>query len=79
MGFGTYREACLSIGLIDNDQEWHQCLEEASGFYSASRLRELFATILTHCFPTDPLELFNHFQIHLMEDIVHQRLKIIFR
>ena len=27
--YETFRDAASALGLLENDQQWHQCLEEA--------------------------------------------------
>ncbi|CAG8749522.1 13139_t:CDS:2, partial [Cetraspora pellucida] len=45
--YSTFKSACIALGLLENDGEWNQCLEEASVMHSGSQLRALFAVILT--------------------------------
>lgn len=50
----TYREACEMLGLLEKDQHWDLTLTEALLFSVPSRIRSLFAIILTTCTPSDP-------------------------
>jgi hypothetical protein len=50
----TFKAACLARGLLENDGEWHQCLQEAGEMQTGSQLRSLFARILLHCQPATP-------------------------
>ena len=43
----TFREACRLRGLLEDDTHWHKCLDEAAAGCAPSRLRSLFAIILT--------------------------------
>jgi hypothetical protein len=43
------------MGLLQDDEEWIQCLVESSLFMMAIALRMLFAIILYKNQPTDPL------------------------
>ena len=27
--YSTFKEACITLGLLQNDKEWDQCLKEA--------------------------------------------------
>ncbi|CAG8532528.1 1533_t:CDS:2 [Acaulospora morrowiae] len=53
----TFKDACLALGLLEDDKEWIQCLEKAAGMCSDFQLRLLFAVILIHCTPTQPQDL----------------------
>ena len=67
--YETFGQACLARGLIRNDNEWKQCLEEASHFKFPKALRSLFANILIHCNPKYPENLWNTFKDDLSYDI----------
>ena len=63
----SYREACRLRGLLIDDQEWKKALDE--GFRSSFvPLTELFATILIHCSPSDPANIFEEKTPILIED-----------
>jgi PIF1-like helicase len=65
----TFKQACVALGLLQNDQEWVQCLTEAAEMQLGSSLRSLFATILLHCNPTSPGNLWNQFRHHICDDL----------
>lgn len=50
----TNREACEKLGLLEEDQHWDSTLSEATLFSVPSKIRSLFAIILTTCTPSDP-------------------------
>lgn len=52
--FTTYRETCLNLGLLENDNHWNLALSEATLTNSPHNIRTLFAIILTICNPSDP-------------------------
>lgn len=52
--FNTYRETCLHLGLLENDNHWHLALTEATISNSPHNIRTLFAIILTMCNPSNP-------------------------
>ncbi|GFR01921.1 ATP-dependent DNA helicase, partial [Trichonephila clavata] len=68
--YPTYQAACLALGLLEGDNHWSDTLTDARISSSASKLRELFAIILVFCNVSNPSELWNKFQDHLMEDYV---------
>ena len=54
----TFKEACTKLGLLQDDNEWHQVLTEADFIQSAQAVRELYITIILYCEPADPKRLF---------------------
>lgn len=68
---GTFEETARARGLLENDEEWSRCLEEASRYQSAKSLRDLFAIILVFCNPQNPtpVELFDRHLESLSEDL----------
>jgi len=65
----TFKQACIALGLLQDDQEWIQCLTEASQMQVGSSLRSLFALILLHCNPTSPEILWQQFRHHICDDL----------
>ncbi|GFQ90385.1 ATP-dependent DNA helicase [Trichonephila clavata] len=68
--YPTYQAACLALGLLEGDNHWSDTLTDARISSSTSKLRELFAIILVFCNVSNPSELWDKFQDHLMEDYV---------
>ena len=66
------QEAALARGLLENDNEWHLTLEEASPVCLPHQLRELFASILAFCNPSDPSRLWLKHKDALCDDILHR-------
>ena len=46
--YPSYLETCNALGILDNDEEWDSCLEEAEFECGPARFRMIFATII--CF-----------------------------
>jgi hypothetical protein len=67
--YETFREACLARGLLENDNEWIKCLQEAGDMQTGSALRSLFATILLHCNPSAPAALWDQFKVKICDDL----------
>ena len=67
--YPTFKEACIARGLLEDDSEWHQCLEEAKDMQTGGQLRRLFVTILCDCFPTNPRALWDDFKSYLCDDL----------
>ncbi|GBM83438.1 hypothetical protein AVEN_253783-1 [Araneus ventricosus] len=69
----TYREACLKLGLLEDDQHWDSTLKEASLTRFPPQFRDLFALIITTCAPTNPSSLWQTYKNRLSEDILQQK------
>ena len=69
--YPDFKSACLALGLLEDDREWIQCLEEAGDMQTGSQLRHLFATILLHCNPTSPGDLWIKFREKICDDLPH--------
>ena len=72
--YPTFHAACVARGLLEDDGEWRQCLEEASQMQTGTRLRHLFATLLLFCVPAQPDQLWTEFRHHICDDL-HYRLR----
>ena len=68
----SFREACFKLGLLEDDNQYHLAMEEASVGNSPASLRTLFAVILTWCEPSNPLEIYKHHKEAMAEDFLHQ-------
>lgn len=70
--YGTFQEACIARGLLENDGEWEQCLREASDMQTGTQLRSLFATLLLFCDVSSPDRLWYTFRQHICDDLHHR-------
>jgi len=50
--YPTFQQACLALGLLEDDGEWNCCLSDAAGIQTGHQLHYLFAMILEHCILT---------------------------
>ncbi|KAK1933963.1 ATP-dependent DNA helicase RRM3 [Phytophthora citrophthora] len=66
--YGTFHEAALAAGYLDNDQGWEECLAEAAHERMPYQLRQLFAIILVYSLPSSPFGLWERFKDQLSED-----------
>ena len=55
----TYREACIALGLLADDNEWRLYLQDAGA--SGHQLCNLLVTILCDCSPSNPAALWLQF------------------
>jgi hypothetical protein len=62
----TFWDAAISLGLFDDDTEYHACL--SSMLLCAEQLRSVLLIILLHCHPKDPQALILKFFDELTED-----------
>ena len=68
----TYRQACLAMGVLEDDGEWRLCLQEASIMQTGYTLRSLFSTILLHNNPSRPELLWTEFRQFICDDLDYQ-------
>ena len=64
----TFHEACKLMHLLEDDTEWDNVLSEASTFQMPRELRELYATICSHCEPDNPFQLWMNYKAYMAED-----------
>ncbi|KAH9547373.1 hypothetical protein CY35_11G030800 [Sphagnum magellanicum] len=64
----SFKEACQQRGLLQDDAEWAQCMEEAASMANASCLRALFAALLVFNDVANPLALWERFKEDMAED-----------
>jgi len=67
--YNSYRESAIAWGLLNNDNEWHQCLAEAATWKFPASLRWLFATICSLHQPPNANELWISFKDQMTEDL----------
>jgi len=53
----TFKDACIVMGLLEDDNEWHQALEEVNIWALGRQLRDMFVSMLMFC------EVMNHKQL----------------
>ena len=64
----TYQEVCRELGLLRDDREWQQVLEEAAVSKLCPQIRELYVVILMFCQPSNPRSLFDEFWSTWVDD-----------
>ena len=72
----TFKSACVSLGLCENDKHWVDSLNDAVSIAMPYSIRYLFCNILVHCKPADPLALFDQFRHAMSEDFLRDRKKL---
>ncbi|CAH9063416.1 unnamed protein product [Cuscuta europaea] len=69
--YPTYKDACHALGIIDDDQEFVEALEEVNKWGTASYLRTLFATFLLIKNLHSPLHVWTNCWKLLADDFLH--------
>ena len=69
----NYRSACQALNLLENDQHWDNCINDACETSTPSQIRALFGIILTTCSPSAPTELWEKYKSKMSEDILHRK------
>ncbi|XP_017228530.1 uncharacterized protein LOC108203839 [Daucus carota subsp. sativus] len=71
--YNTFKEACLNLGLLDDDKEWHEVMEECAKSGLPPQIRQLFVHIIVNCQVTDLLNLWQRQWKSMADDILLQR------
>ncbi|KAH1035128.1 hypothetical protein GYH30_055207 [Glycine max] len=73
--YPTYREACFTIGFLQDDREFVEAIKEAKDWGTTNYLRKLFVLILLSGVITKPEELWSQTWNWLAEDIAYHYKK----
>ncbi|XP_019153834.1 PREDICTED: uncharacterized protein LOC109150379 [Ipomoea nil] len=73
----TFRDACYAHGLLDDDKEYIDAINEASYWSTAHSLRKLFVVLLTSSSIIRPENVWNQVWQHLCEDAQHYQRRIL--
>jgi len=65
----TLKDVCIAMGLLANDNEWDQALEEGSVWASGRQLRNMFASMLMFYEVMNPRQLWDAHWEFLSDDI----------
>lgn len=67
----TNKQAAVAFGLLEDDKSHEICMQEGSAYQMPNSLRQLFCTILVHCNPANPKELYIKFESELTQDYIN--------
>lgn len=67
----TNKAACEELQLLENDAHWDLTLADASLISNAGQIRTLFAILLTTCYPSNPIQLWEKYKDFMSEDLLH--------
>ncbi|XP_019178902.1 PREDICTED: uncharacterized protein LOC109174064 [Ipomoea nil] len=70
--YDSFRDACYARGLVDDDKEYIDAIEEASHWASGDKLRRLFVTLLMTSCIGKPEAIWYAVWQHLSEDAQYQ-------
>ncbi|KAJ1284410.1 hypothetical protein BS78_03G202000 [Paspalum vaginatum] len=70
--YQTFKEACATRGLLNDDNKWYNTFEEATKWATSSQLRNLFITMLTFCGIKNEREFYNKNWKKMVDDIHRQ-------
>ncbi|XP_019151940.1 PREDICTED: uncharacterized protein LOC109148659 [Ipomoea nil] len=73
----TFRDACYAHGLLDDDKEYIDAINEASYWSTAHSLRKLFVVLLTSSSIIRPENVWNQVWEHLSEDAQHYQRRVL--
>lgn len=70
--YSSFRDACLELNLLESDAHWIGALADAARCQMPTHMRQLLATILCYCTPSDPLSIWVRFRNDLSQDFLHR-------
>ncbi|XP_074337057.1 uncharacterized protein LOC141674238 [Apium graveolens] len=74
--YDRFKEACGALGLLNNDKQWHDALEENAFSAMPTQIQAMFVNILANCSMSDPLALWEKHWPALSDDVLYIRRKI---
>jgi len=76
---GTYKEACATRGLLDDNKMHDEILAEAVTHMMPCQLQHTFAILLLWDEPAEPHELWQKYASDMAEDFLHQEHQVTLR
>ncbi|XP_017255741.1 uncharacterized protein LOC108225401 [Daucus carota subsp. sativus] len=68
-----FRDACKEYGLLDDDKEWHDVLDQCAAGGLPPQIRQLFVHIIVNCKVTDLANLWRKHWRQMVDDILLKR------
>jgi hypothetical protein len=65
----TFKDACIAMGLLADNNEWRQALKEVGLWASGRQLHDMFASMLMFCEVTNPKQLWDAYWESLSDEI----------
>ena len=69
----TFKAACVAMHLIENNDMWINCMDEAITLYTATSCTNLLIAILCENEVANPRDMFHRYHDFLMKDFLYQR------
>ncbi|UYV79307.1 hypothetical protein LAZ67_17002062 [Cordylochernes scorpioides] len=70
--YETFRETCAVLGLLENDNHWVVTMDEAVLCQAPTRVRQLFAILISTCTISNPQQLWITYRDEMASDILHR-------
>ncbi|UYV80245.1 hypothetical protein LAZ67_18002138, partial [Cordylochernes scorpioides] len=70
--YETFRETCAALGLLENDNHWVVTMDEAVLCQAPTRVRQLFAILISTCTISNPQQLWITYRDEMASDILHR-------
>jgi len=61
----------MALGLLNDDGEWHDALNEASTWASGVQPQNMFCSMLMFSKIADPIKLWESHWVHLTDDLLY--------
>lgn len=74
--YSTFQDACRALGLLDDDKEWHEVIEECSKCGFPGQIRQLFVHIIVNCQVSDLRNLWLSHWKEMSDDILYIQRQI---
>ncbi|KAB2622252.1 hypothetical protein D8674_024434 [Pyrus ussuriensis x Pyrus communis] len=71
----SYQAACKCLGLLGDDKEWIEALENAVNIATSRELRQLFVTMILFCEIANHQQLFNSHWQYMCDEILYELRK----
>ncbi|UYV75392.1 hypothetical protein LAZ67_13000113 [Cordylochernes scorpioides] len=69
---GSQYETCAALGLLENDNHWVVTMDEAVLCQAPTRVRQLFAILISTCTISNPQQLWITYRDEMASDILHR-------
>lgn len=71
--YDTFQGACATMGLLNDDNEWHEAFRENERTAFPPQLRQMFVHIICNCNVADVYRLWNEHWEAMSEDILQKK------
>ena len=68
----TFSDACLALGIIENDEEWRNSMKDGEFWMMPKQIRQLFVRLLIHCQLQHLENLWDEFKVSMSQDYACQ-------